>query len=525
MIASGEWRGAAADVSERRDPLHDSYDVVVVGAGLGGLSVSAALAKLGKSVLVVEQHHTPGGYAHVFERNGYRFDPAIHYTAQGNPGELLDVLLNLLGVRDEVNLITSELEYGVRLPGLTVKNPVGIEAFIEENARQFPHEADGIRGFFQLCVDATRESQQAAQRLSLQELDKAVSQLPLLFRYRMATVSEVIDEFVTDPQAKALCGAIWPYMGPPPSKAAFMVYAGLLYAALETGPIYCEGSFQNLANAFATALQKHGGELVLQTRVERIPVEDGRVTGVVLDSGQEIRATTVVSNADAIQTFEGMIGAEHLPKQLQRQLQRMTLSDSAFVVFAATTIDVTELGLPHEMLIYKHWDHEQTYADVLAGKPGGLWITFPTTFDPSLAPAGEHLVILSSLARYDIGIPWSEARAAFTESMLAEIEEVLPGFAKQTTFVESATPEAFERYTLNRRGAIYGWAATPNQSTGKRLKQRTLIDGLYLSGHWTEPGAGSFRAIFSGVTAATQIAGLAGLDDFGKAMAGLPTSA
>lgn len=513
---------AAAD---RHEPREDSYDVAVVGSGLGGLSVAAALAKLGKSVLVVEQHESPGGYAHVFERNGYRFDPAIHYTAQGNDGELLDVLLRLLGVRDEVNLITSDMEHSVQLPGLRVSAPVGIEAFIEENARQFPHEADGIRQFFQLCVDATRESQQAAQRLSLAELDRAVEQLPLLFTYRMATLADVIDQFVTDPKAKALCGAMWPYMGPPPSKASFMVYAGLLYATIETGPIYCEGSFQKLADAFVTALENNGGELVLKKRVERIVVSDGRATGIVLDGGREIRASTVVSNADALQTFEQMIGPEHLPTSLSRQLKRFTLSDSAFVVFAATTIDVEAAGLPHEMLIYDHWDHERTHADVWAGKPGGLWIAFPTTFDPGLAPAGEHLVILSSIAKYDIGVPWSDAREGFTEQMLDQIEAVLPGFRDQMTFLETATPETFERYTLNSRGATYGWAATPNQSTGKRLKQRTPIEGLYLSGHWTEPGAGSFRAIFSGVTAATQIAGLAGLEDFGKALAGVPTSA
>jgi prolycopene isomerase len=510
---------------ERREPRQEAYDVVVVGAGLGGLTVGAALAKLGKSVLVVEQHEAPGGYAHVFRRGDYLFDPAIHYTAQGNEGELLDVLLRLLGVRDDINLITSKFEYGVQLPGLRVEPPVGIDAFIEENARHFPHEAEGIRGFFQLCVDATRESQQAAQRLSLAELDRAVEQLPLLIRYRMKTVSEVVDEFVTDPKAKALCTAAWPYMGPPPSRASFMVYAGLLFATLEKGPIYVGGSFQKLADAFVTALQNNGGELVLQTRVERIPVEDGKVTGVVLEGGHEIRASTVVSNADARQTFDRMIGREHVPNTLARQLDRLKLSDSAFIVFAATTIDVAAAGLPHEMLIYKHWDHEQTYADVLAGKPGGMWITFPTTFDPGLAPEGEHLVILSSLAPYDIGEPWSQARERYKESMLDEIEAVLPGFREQMTFVETATPETFERYTLNDRGAIYGWAATPNQSTGKRLKQRTLIDGLFLSGHWTEPGAGSFRAIFSGVTAATQIAGLAGLEDFGKALAGVPTSA
>jgi phytoene dehydrogenase-like protein len=133
-------------------------------------------------------------------------------------------------------------------------------------------------------------------------------------------------------------------------------------------------------------------------------------------------------------------------------------------------------------------------------------------------------VIMSSLAPYDVGVPWSEARERWTESLTDEVEAVLPGFREHTTFAETATPEAFERYTLNHRGSIYGWAATPHQSTGKRLKQRTPIEGLYLSGHWTEPGAGSFRAIFSGVIATTLIMGLEGLDEFGKAMAGLPTS-
>src|SRR5439155_1595907 len=133
---------------------------------------------------------------------------------------------------------------------------------------------------------------------------------------------------------------------------------------------------------------------------------------------------------------------------------------------------------------------DETHKDILAGKPGGLWITFPTTFDPSLAPDGEHLVILSSIARYDVGRPWSEARGDYVEPMLAEIERLLPGFRDRITFMDTATPETMERYTLNHRGAIYGWEATPTQSTGKRLKQRSPIDGLYLAGHWTEPGAG-----------------------------------
>src|SRR2546421_418981 len=84
----------------------------------------------------------------------------------------------------------------------------------------------------------------------------------------------------------------------------------------------------------------------------------------------------------------------------------------------------------------------------------------------------------ASIPPYDVGKPWAEAREQYAESLLAEIETLLPGFRDQVTFTDTATPETMEHYTLNHRGAIYGWEATPNQSTGKRLKQRAPIDGL-----------------------------------------------
>lgn len=498
----------------------DSYDVVVVGGGLGGISAGAALARLGKAVLVVEEHDAAGGYARVVARDGYRFDPAIHYTSQGNEGELLDVYLELLGVRERVSFVTSAEEYGVQFPDLRATLPAGIEPFIEENARQFPQHAAEIRRFFQLCVDVTRESQQATQRLSLRELDQAVSRLPLLFRYRMATVDDVLDELVEGAQARALCGAIWPYVGSPPSRASFMVYAGLLMSTLETGPVYCRGSFQSLADAFVAAIEENGGEVVFGRRVTRIDVDAGHVAGIELEDGRRPRADVVISNADARQTYEELVGAEHLPRPLTRQLGRLTPSLSGFVLLAATTCDVPAAGLPHELFIYKHWDHEQTYRDVLDGRPGGLWITFPTTFDAGLAPEGQHLVILSSIAPYDIAGGWDEARAAWDELLLDEIESLLPGFRREVVFTSSVTPPALEQYTRNHQGAIYGWEATPGQSTGRRLRQASPIDGLFLAGHWTEPGAGSFRAIYSGMTAALLAMGFEGLPEFLSALEG-----
>jgi prolycopene isomerase len=268
---------------------------------------------------------------------------------------------------------------------------------------------------------------------------------------------------------------------------------------------YCRGSFQQLVDALVVALKRNGGELVVGQRVSRILVEDGRVTGVTLQNGRHIRATAVVSNVDARQTFEDLVGAEHLPQQFLRRLRRLKISLSACVVFAATKANLTEFHPAHETFIYKHWDHDATYQDILDGKPGGMWIDIPTHLDPSLAPPGEHLAIITSLAQYDLGVPWEQERARFEEQLLSETEILFPGFRDQLTFVETATPLTLERYTLNHQGAIYGWDYSTSQIGSRRPDHQTPITGLYLSGHWTQPGATSLRVLSSGIHTAQLI--------------------
>jgi phytoene desaturase len=496
------------------EPTADSYDVVVVGGGLGGLSAGASLAKLGRSVLVLEQHDAPGGYAHVFRREGYTFDPAIHWTAQAQEDGLLDSYLKVLGVRDHVEFVRSDTQYGVSFPGFSASFPSGLEAFVDAHMRHFPGQADGLAAFFKACVGVTHESQQAGMRVSLRDLDQAVEEFPLVFKYRRATAADVIDEYVTDERARALCGVIWPHMAVPPSRVAFVVYAGQLTATVETGPFYPRGSFQTLADAFVTALDRNGGELVLGTKVTRITLQDGRVAGVELESGERIAAEIVISNADGKMTYEQLIGTDLLPKPLVRQLGRLTPTLSAFLIYVATTLDPRDFGLAHEVFISRHWDHEQSFADVQAGKPGGLWVAFPSMHDSSLAPEGEHLAVLTSVAPYDLDVSWEVAKDSWTDLLLDELDTILPGVRDNLRFVDSATPRTLERFTLNQRGAMYGWEPTPGQSLGKRLRQQSPIEGLVLAGHWTEPGSGSLRTIYSGIGAAQVVAGIPALPDF-----------
>ena len=106
---------------------------------------------------------------------------------------------------------------------------------------------------------------------------------------------------------------------------------------------------------------------------------------------------------------------------------------------------------------------------------------------------------------YDIGVPWEERREGLAAGVLREFETVVPGISGSANVVEIATPLTLERYTRNQAGAMLGWETTPQNSGSRRLAIDTPVAGLYLAGHWTQPGAGSLRVLVSGVMGANRV--------------------
>ena len=304
-----------------------------------------------------------------------------------------------------------------------------------------------------------------------------------------------------------LLGAHWPYMGVPPSQLGYLAATASWMALMEPGPVGVRGSFQSLADALAGAIEQNGGECLYGSGVTEILLDGERVAGAQLENGRELRAPIVISNADARLTFEDLLDADHVPERFLRRMRRMKPSISAFLLFSACTLPVHEQDLAAETFVYDHWDHDATWADLEGGGLGGMWISVPTLHDDSIAPAGEHIVSFTSLVPYDVGRPWPELKEQMTEAMLARLERVLPGYRDSITFLDSATPETFREYTLAQDGAVYGWENTPGQTLPKRLPQQTPIEGLYLAGHWTNPGTGSVRCLLSGLGAAATVQG------------------
>jgi len=492
------------------EAARDAYDVIVVGSGLGGLTAAALLARAGRSVLVVERHDRPGGYAHAFRRRGYRFDSAVHVVGGCEPGPfeegaLLHRVLEGLGVRERCDFARVDPAYRVEWPGLTLEAPSELERFVEAHVEHFPREAKGIRGFVEDCLTIRTETSRAEQGAGPQARPE---RFPLLLRYRRATLARVLEDRIEDPAARAALGALWPFLGLPPSRVSFLYFATMLMSYVADGTYYCRGTFQTLAEALAEALVRRGGELVLRSPVRRIVVEAGRTAGVVLENGQRVSAPLVISNADARQTLLELVGAEHFPRRYRQRLGTASTSISAFVVYAATSLDLAESELAHETFLYEGPDHDAAYASSVAGSPSWMSITAPSLLDPGLAPRGEQLLILTTLIDARAAARWRDAKPALQQALLRLAERRLPGLARELRFAESATPRSFERYTRNHAGALYGFDVTPAQVGPGRLDNETPLPGLLLAGHWTRPGGGVAGVVRSGLRTARIALGL-----------------
>src|SRR5262249_23258217 len=197
-------------------------------------------------------------------------------------------------------------------------------------------------------------------------------------------------------------------------------------------------------------------------------------------------------------------------------LARLEPSVSAFVVYAAAELDFVALGATHETFVYETWDHDDAYASTLAGRPGWWSATVPTIADPSLAPAGVHLLVLTALVPYGAWRAWRAEKKLYLERMLVAAETRFPGLRKNLRFAEGGTPRTLERYTRNSDGAIYGWALGPDQIGPGRPANATPLPGLYLAGHWAQPGGGVYGVVTSGVSAARAALGLRGDAHLGR---------
>jgi prolycopene isomerase len=289
-----------------------------------------------------------------------------------------------------------------------------------------------------------------------------------------------------------------------------------LMGYLRDGGYYPIGRSQKISDELAGIIRRHGGEVKLKTRVERILVKDGSAYGVKTEDGAEYQARAVVSNANAHDTFRAMVGEQEVLEKYLARMDTYTVSISSFQVWLGLKTNlVRDVGLEDTEIFYETgYDIEKNYTKALAAdvEDGGFGLTVYDNLYPEYSPEGKNTLNIIALQGYD---PWEQFEADYfkgnkeaykaekeriADILIDKVEEaLLPGLREAIEVRVTATPLTNVRYTSNYRGAIYGWNQTVDNVVPRRVPHTTPIRNLFLAGAWTQPGGGYGACIPSGL--------------------------
>jgi len=488
------------------------YDAVVVGAGLGGLSAATLLARNGLSVLLLERHNVPGGYATSFVRGRYEFEVALHeLSGIGSPERPASLYryLDYLGVAGRVEFLHVPNLYRTLLlgpPELDITLPAGPEAFEETLCQTFPHEAGGIRRFLKRVFDLRDDFIKITRQRGAGNPLTMPFRLPHFFRYLPTTWGHVLNRDVQDPRARAVLSQYWGYFGLPPSQVSFLYFAMGLAAYVKQGPTFPKGRSQALSSAFLASFEELGGEARMNCGVARIVTSGDRATGVITEAGEEITADWIISNADPITTCRDMIGRDRVPASFFTRLQSSEVAPSTVNVYLGVARPAEELGLAeHEICINQDHDfdrHDQAMRAITA-EPPAIALTCYNAVYPDISPPGTAMVVLTALT---YGEPWYnvppadyvETKNRIGDGMIRLAERVAPGLREHAEVVEVSTPLTNMRYAGTMGGSIYGFNQPPRDNIVWRMGHRGPLERLYFVGAWTQPGGGFETVMMSG---------------------------
>lgn len=527
-----------------------SWDVIVIGAGLGGLTSAAYCAAAGKKTLLLESYSVLGGCSHVFRRKpNWEFDVGVHYIGDcGENGEVPN-LLRGLGLDDKFEWLPLEPTGFDTIvgPDLELKVPTGWDNYLNNLIQAFPREEKGLRRFVAVVSKIGEAIDIGRSLTSPADMAKMAARSGFAAPWIMAPLPSLFIACGLSPKLgltlSVQCGAL----ATSPTVMPVGLYAGFLKHYVGRGAWYPKGGGQMFAAAFAEVVVSHGGEIRTDTRVERIVIEDGRAVAVRLADGEVIEAKAIISNADIKRTYRDLVGYEHLPKYMVRRNENWKMSWPLINTFFGVEMDLSNTPNSNYFAI-PNWDAAKSYLSLAninsrmlasAHKRSALdwandfarnqpaYLQSSTRRDPGnihSAPKGHAAIEVQTLAPFSPKLwgitdkqvmsgdyrgltSYQDIKDIVTEGLLLRVEQIYPGAAAKVKLSELGTPATQQRYTLSSGGAAYGIESRISQFGPFRPGTDTVIKGLYIAGCSTKWGPGTLGSMVSGVFAAGAVVG------------------
>ncbi|XP_062874655.1 all-trans-retinol 13,14-reductase-like [Trichomycterus rosablanca] len=502
--------------------IPEDLDAVVIGSGIGGLGIAVLLARVGKKVLVLEQHDRAGGCCHTFSENGFDFDVGIHYIGElqekSHLGCIVDQLTNGQLQWDPLDNPYDQVVLGPPENRRIYPIYSGHERFTSELKKCFPGEEKAIDEFVRLVKKCARGvSVLGLMKLLPSTLAKflvytgLIDHLSYFFSYGRRSLSEVVNSLTDNKDLRAVLCYIFGTYGKPPKEASFSMQS-LLFCHYFNGAWYPKGGSSQIAYNMIPIIEKAGGAVLVRAPVNRILLNSANeAIGVSVMKGREevhVHAPLVISDAGIFNTYQTLLPKEvQTMPGIQKQLSMVKHGEAGVSIFIGLNGTKEELGLKADNYwIFPENNLDELIDDYMKGQRDEsvkniplLFIASPSAKDSTWEQRnpGKSTLTLVTFAPYswfeewkdekvtNRGADYQELKDTIINSVMEVVIQIYPKVKDRIEYTDAGTPLTNQHYIASPKGEIYGADHDIARFTADvcaTIRPRTPIKNLFLTG-------------------------------------------
>ncbi|MEN1680031.1 MAG: phytoene desaturase family protein [Planctomycetota bacterium] len=496
--------------------------VVVVGSGLGGLAAACTLAARGHKVTLLERSSWLGGKAAQHHMQGYRFD--MGPTILTVPSVLRRIFSEAnLNVDDRMELVKLDPQWRCFFEDNTVLDLTEDMAAMRKNLTELAGDGRVADGYEKFIATSKRLHEISDRFFFWKSVGGITDTMDLGSTFNAATLSDLLQlrmgrtvagtvrSHVPDERVAQMIDHFTQYVGSSPD-ASPAVLCSIAHMQTSEGVWYPMGGTRAVPEALTKLAEELGVDARTDCPVKQITTENGRVTGVVTDSGEHISAEAVVSNSDSVFTHDELLGGPSASKAAKKFLNRRKYEPACSGVVLYLGLDKRYDQLLHHDFVFSRDPHEEfdyIYNKGLPAPDPTCYVCAPAITEPEVAPeGGEALYILVHTPYRRDGQKWSEMLPGYRQTILDKLKRTagMEDIEEHIVCEHHLTPEGIENRYHVPRGAIYGLASHGRfLGAFKPANRSPDVKGLYLAGGAAHPGPGMPMVLMSGWIAADSL--------------------
>ncbi len=478
----------------------ENKSIIIIGAGMAGLSAGCYGRMNGYSTRIFELHDTPGGLCTSWQRNGYTIDGCLHWVVGSAPESGFYKIWEELGAIQKPRIVNHEEFMRVEsADGKTFILYTNIDRLEQQMLEVAPEDKDvikefikGLRAYTRIEFPVDKAPELYGFIDGLKFLIKMFPFMPSIRKWSLISIQDFAVRFKNPLLREAFISWLPEF----PMSFVLMILAWMHKKVAG----YPAGSSLEFSRNIEQRYRELGGEVHYNSRVTRILVENDRAVGVGLEDGSEYKADYIISAADGYTTIFNMLESRYADKTIKGYYDNLPIFPP--LIYVALGVNRSFEEISHTVFGINFPLNQPV---TIAGKEWRRMSVHFYNFDATLAPAGKTVVKVMFMSDYaywkslheDIN-RYNAEKEHIADQVVAALDGRFPGLASQVEMRDVATPVTFHRYTGNWQGTFEGWMITPKTYSLRMSKTLPGLDNFYMTGQWVEPGGGVPLAAFSG---------------------------